>query len=327
MLSRHQLLIILQEKYERHIRSVSPEALTGDDSTSDEKEDVFVLPTREGGGVVTVDMQSPNMKAETSLNNKKQIFLSDSDTVFLSEHPPESSILSLVPEEYNKLAKITAIHAVQRKHQFIVRLIYRLLDKLPLPETEISESPVSTTLSEMTTGSSTIIRQLGRRNIVYQRESLDELLSPEQANELALKIKQNIIEHRTGDLAGNTVTLSQGSNESRTKETPSEHQLKEEHSSFNLTPELQEVLETKERSEEVQLDLSKPSTSHQPLQSAAVQTDGLNLFERILDSIRTFKFEPQDVSAADEIEETNSDDSKNEKKKNKETETHKEKQD
>lgn len=149
---------MIQEKHEIQIRTVSPEVWINDENEPDSDTE---LPTKSPFSKKTVPVEMDKLSEFLNM---------ESDVLYFSKHSQEFSELSLIPEERNRIARITAYKTVPRDKQFIVKWLYDLVDSIRIPEI-VSDMESSTTSSTPTSLSTeiesdlVISRQYGQAKI------------------------------------------------------------------------------------------------------------------------------------------------------------------
>lgn len=120
------------------------------------------------------------------------------------EHPGVTSELSLVPEERNKIARLIAYQSWPKDKQFIVKMVFDLIDHIELPETPVQSPLLSLSSSGsmlLPSDTMTIARQYGQETISTKSPILDqnskqqfEYVNLQEAENVAKEIKRHLQE-------------------------------------------------------------------------------------------------------------------------------------
>lgn len=129
------------------------------------------MPSRNAGGESQISFISAQVFFQNERYEKVQKFgqLIDvgSDILFTSGQPEPQSEQALLPEERNKSARVHAYETVEKKHRFIVNMLYDLLDSLDYLlglETMSDDYEISSTSSSISSND-VIARQFGQQFI------------------------------------------------------------------------------------------------------------------------------------------------------------------
>lgn len=126
----------------------------------------------------------------------------DGDLLYYTELPREISESALVTAERLKLNKLAAVLAAPEEHQFIVKMLYNLLDTIDSAEHDEASSGTSSDRSSSESvldATPPIIRQYGQQRILSklskpESKDLKDITSADirQAEEMALDIKRQL---------------------------------------------------------------------------------------------------------------------------------------
>lgn len=187
-------IVAIQEKHEEQIRTVSPSDHVIIRSNSD-------LSTVSSHSSTEVQFEYKNDTAESLATDIANLTAQSDILFFAHEHPTHTSELSLVPEERNKLARLTACQSWPKEKQFIVKILYDLIDSLELVESPAESPLVSLSSSSMVLTSDAMTRQYGQETISSKTPILDEnstqkfeSVNLQEAEDVAKEIKRHLKE-------------------------------------------------------------------------------------------------------------------------------------
>ncbi|CAH2094680.1 unnamed protein product [Euphydryas editha] len=301
------------ERHEKHIRTVSPEIL---------EENRPYTSVRHPRSLIQLHFKK---KIRDSLlgNNEQNIIKNADDNgnlLYYSGLTEETSELSLVQIEREKLDKMSAYRAVAKKHRFIIKMLLDLIDNVDRSQSTaiISSSSSLESISE----SAPIIRQYGQQRISsrlihkspaqYQEIESEDLL---EAEEISLEIKHHLqmkLNRQLSEL--NAINY-----------TSANTTLK---SSMNITPEMRKVLEDK-KGAKFELTLSDPNEpgTHRGKKKTEIKSNlkqvGIQTDEKMKD--KSLKVKIDSHTSVIDLETSTILDNQTTKE-NKETQTKKEKQ-
>lgn len=173
-----------------------------------------------------------------------------SDILFLADEQPHTSELSLVPEERNKLERLMAYQSVPKERQFVLKILYDLIDSMELPESPPEPSPLSLSSSSsmvLPTKAATIARQYGQETISSKSPVVNvdntqqfESLNTQEAEQVAKELKRHLQERLYKQLIELSITTDHTSPSTSKKRG---HIAFE--SAMNITSEMRRTLEDK----------------------------------------------------------------------------------
>lgn len=252
---------------------------------------------------------------------------------FADEYSPNTSELSLVPEERNKLKRLEAYKSVPKDLQFIVKTLYDLLDGLELPESPLESPTISLSTSSilLVDDALAIGRQYGQDNILYSKTSEDDTLqlkSVQSQNTGHEKEVKNTQQHLKETKVKELVELTFDDSDDMIPSTSKKKEHIAFESSLNLTSEMKRVLD-----KNLDKHTKKKSTLKNIGTQAEQQKDGDRLKQKVTMSeskSANIRLDPSPSKSHEDNAEDDKD--KNDKHKDfmdkdKETQTRKEKQD
>ncbi|CAK1583741.1 unnamed protein product [Parnassius mnemosyne] len=137
------------ERYESHVRTVSPDVQI--------KDKYFHSATK-----VHFKKQYHNQMVST-FDSHMTAGRPEGDLLYISDKLPNESKTSLVPDEQYKLKRLAAYRIMPKDKQFIVKLLYEILDSID--STQCPVLSLSSSTSGEGTADSAIIRQFGQERI------------------------------------------------------------------------------------------------------------------------------------------------------------------
>ncbi|XP_072929798.1 uncharacterized protein [Epargyreus clarus] len=246
------------EHHEKQIRTVSPDVWYKNETRS--------RFSSRSQSSVKVHFQKKTQESRytdtSSLDDENiQMAGSEGDILYRSTINPPASDSALVPDERNKLDRLKALSSVPADKQFIVKLVYDLLDTIDLPDKSAYRSRVSFLGDAETDVSVTkpLIRQYGQQLLsskTPEDHRTQRVSDPQKAEELISEIKRSL-----------ETKIKKRFNES--SPSTSKKALEFE-STLNITSEMKQTLEenvTSESAENITLK-RELSASHMQVQDA-----------------------------------------------------------
>lgn len=179
------------------------------------------------------------------------------DVLYYSEFTEQISEPSLVTAERHKLNKLSACDAVPKDHQFIVKILYNILDTVEATQDVDITSSSSSTITESDSAIA-IVRQYGQQRISSTvnkdtKKTPEELsfLNLEEAEEIAMEIRQNLHDKLNKQLNEIIIPQHKISNKESFEST------------MNMASDMKIAVQNKNdaKSKDDSLDDSEPSTS------------------------------------------------------------------
>lgn len=165
----------------------------------------------------------------------------ESDLIYFAEPPIETSELSLVPEELQKLSRLKAYQSVPKGHQFIVKIVYDLVENLTLSHSPALSlgSKISGALDVDSDTGPLVARQFGQEDIAMKISQKHDSLSYRDAQNVAKEIKR-LLNRR---VSARLVELTAGTSHGTSSPPKKREYIAFEESTLNLTEEMRKTLE------------------------------------------------------------------------------------